>query len=124
MFGSLSCNNFTPPGMSVFEMSHRDKDGPVQNMILRVVDKLRRILHVPDDYYILHMHGGANAQFSALPLNLIGDKDDDKVAVYIVTGYWSNRAADEAANVLGDPNRVIKIPGVQNGALVSPKDWK
>ena len=110
--------------MSVFEMSHRDKNGPTQNMILRVVKQLRELLEIPSNYYVLHMHGGANAQFSAIPLNMIGDNDNDKVAVYIVTGYWSNRAADEAINVLGDSSRVIKIDGVKDGALVDPADWK
>lgn len=49
---------------------------------------------VPDNYAVLFMQGGGTAQFAAVPLNLLGDRD---TADYLVTGTWSQKAADEAA---------------------------
>lgn len=54
--------------------------------------RLRRLLVVPDDYRVLFMAGGASAQFSLLPLNLLAGRG----AVYIDSGHWSRRAAAEA----------------------------
>ena len=54
---------------------------------------LRR--NVPDNYKVMFLQGGGSGQFSAVPLNLIGLKED-KCADYIVTGTWSERAAKEA----------------------------
>ena len=34
---------------------------------------VRDLLHVPSDYHVLYLHGGAHAVFAALPLNLAGD---------------------------------------------------
>lgn len=41
------------------------------------------------------MPGGGSAQFSAVPLNLLGATGKD-TADYIVTGSWSEKAATEA----------------------------
>lgn len=38
------------------------------------VQAVRELLHVPNDYHVLYLHGGAHAVFAALPLNLAGDK--------------------------------------------------
>jgi len=38
-------------------------------------------------------HGGANAQFSAVPLNLMGNW---KKMQYVDTGFWSKKAIEEA----------------------------
>ena len=54
---------------------------------------LRR--NIPDNYKVMFLQGGGSGQFSAVPLNLIGLKED-KCADYIVTGTWSERAAKEA----------------------------
>lgn len=54
--------------------------------------RLRRLLAIPDDYRVLFMAGGASAQFSLLPLNLLAGRG----AVYVDSGHWSRRAAAEA----------------------------
>ncbi|MDO9365272.1 MAG: 3-phosphoserine/phosphohydroxythreonine transaminase [Methylotenera sp.] len=57
-------------------------------------DNLRSLLNIPENYHILFMHGGASAQFSLVPLNLLGAADR---ADYIETGYWSRKTMREAS---------------------------
>ncbi len=51
--------------------------------------------NVPENYKILFLQGGGSGQFSGVPLNLIGLKEDG-CADYLVTGTWSAKAAKEA----------------------------
>lgn len=44
---------------------------------------------------MIFLQGGGTGQFSAVPLNLIGLKEE-KCADYVVTGAWSANAAKEA----------------------------
>ncbi len=84
--------NYRDSGMSVMKMSHRSK------VFLEIFDstkaKLKKTLDVPDTHEILFLQGGASLQFSAVPLNLLGDKD---TADYAVTGNFASIAAKEAA---------------------------
>ncbi len=50
---------------------------------------------MPDNYKVLFLQGGGNGQFSSVALNLINRKAN-RCADYVVTGYWSERAAEEA----------------------------
>jgi phosphoserine aminotransferase len=79
-------------GMSVMEMSHRSKE------IVRIAEQaeqdLRDLLKIDDDYAVLFLQGGASTQFSAIPLNLLGDKTG---ADYVNTGQWSKKAIKEAS---------------------------
>lgn len=78
-------------GQSVMEMSHRSKE--YQAIIDNAEALVREIMHVPDNYTVLFLQGGASSQFSAIPMN-IGTKN--KKADYIITGQWAKKAADEA----------------------------
>lgn len=80
-------------GIGFMELSHRDEDGPVHEMMNSLVRNMRELLEIPSNYHVLFFQGGAHAQFSAIPLNLCqpGDKVD-----YIKSGAWSVRAIDEA----------------------------
>lgn len=51
--------------------------------------------NIPDNYKVMFLQGGGSGQFSAVPLNLIGLKED-RCADYLVTGTWSEKAAKEA----------------------------
>jgi len=51
--------------------------------------------NIPDNYKVMFLQGGGSGQFSAVPLNLIGLKENN-CADYLVTGTWSERAAKEA----------------------------
>ena len=77
-------------GMSVMEMSHRSK------MFERILEEaeadFRELLHIPNNYKVLFMQGGASQQFAAIPMNLM----KNKVADYIVTGQWAKKAWQEA----------------------------
>jgi phosphoserine aminotransferase len=42
------------------------------------------------------MQGGARSQFSAIPLNLLGENKESRIAHYLVTGHWSKLAMLEA----------------------------
>jgi len=64
-----------------------------KNIFRQTRETLRALLNIPDNYHILFMHGGASAQFSLVPLNLLGNKQD---ADYIDTGYWSTKSIREA----------------------------
>ena len=77
--------------MSVMEMSHRSK---VFDQIFQDTQaKFRKLFHVPEGYKVLFLQGGASAQFSMAPLNLIGKTGK---ADYAVTGNFSNIAYKEA----------------------------
>lgn len=61
----------------------------------KTCDLLREVLSIPDDYEVLLMHGGGHAMFAAVPLNLAGELGAP--ADFIGDGFWSKRAAAEAA---------------------------
>lgn len=83
--------NYQGSGMSVMEMSHRSK--VFDKIFVDTRDKLKKLLNVPDGYQILFLQGGASAQFSMAPLNLIGKTGK---ADYAVTGNFSTVAYKEA----------------------------
>lgn len=78
-------------GMSILEISHRSQ--PFETLAAQAETDLRDLLQIPDSFAVLFMHGGGRGQFSAVPLNLLGHKNQ---ADYIVTGLWSLEAAKEA----------------------------
>lgn len=78
-------------GFSVMETSHRTPE-----FVALVQDSealLRELLNVPQNYRVLFMQGGGHQQFAMVPLNLLGAKTE---ADYIVTGHWTDKAAEEA----------------------------
>ena len=74
-------------GMSVMEMSHREKD--YMGIHAQAQADLRALLAVPDDYRILFMAGGATLQFAALVMNLLPEGGS---ADYVDTGVWAGKA--------------------------------
>ena len=77
-------------GMSVMEMSHRSK--AFDDIIKTAEQDLRDLMHIPDNYKVLFLQGGASQQFAAVPMNLM----QHGVADYIVTGQWAKKAYQEA----------------------------
>ena len=101
---------------SVMEISHRGVD------FMEAAEKsekdLRGLLKIPDHYKLLFLQGGASAQFSMVPINLLrgGSK-----ANYANTGHWSVKAIAEAkryceVNVCTDSteNNFTNIDDFQN----------
>lgn len=78
-------------GMSVMEMSHRDKE--FMSIASQAETDLRDIMGIPSNYKVLFLQGGASSQFAMIPMNLLRGK---KAADYINTGAWSKKAISEA----------------------------
>ena len=81
------------------EMSHRSK--AYQTIIDEAESDLRGLLHIPDNYKVLFLQGGASQQFAMVPMNLM----KNKVADYIVTGQWAKKACSEG-KLYGTANAV------------------
>ena len=91
--------NYENSGMSVMEMSHRSK--VFEEIIKTAESDLRELMHIPDNYKVLFLQGGASQQFAMIPMNLM----KNKVADYIVTGQWAKKAYQEAAKY-GKVNKI------------------
>ena len=87
----LDYNNM---GASVIEISHRSKE--FDEILNRTDDLLRELANIPSNYKILYVHGGAQMQFSAVPLNLI-NRNPARKASFILTGTWAVKASKEAS---------------------------
>jgi len=79
-------------GQSVMEMSHRSK--LYESIIHACEESLRRLLHIPENYRVLFLQGGASSQFAMVPLNLMGKH---KKADFVITGQWAKKACAEAS---------------------------
>ena len=91
--------NYRGCGMSVMEMSHRSK--MFDDIIKETEQDLKDLLHVPSNYKVLFLQGGASQQFAAIPMNLM----KNGVADYIVTGRWAKKAYEEA-QIYGKINKI------------------
>lgn len=82
--------SFEYEGVSIIETSHRSAS------FERVVDslelRLRRLMHIPKNYAVLWLQGGATLQFSMIPMNL---RKQNRFA-YVDTGIWSKKAMEDA----------------------------
>ena len=76
-------------GMSVMEMSHRSKQ--YQEIFDEAEALIRDLMHIPENYAVLFLQGGATGQFSAIPLNLLSASAD-----YIDSGNFAHGAYVEA----------------------------
>ncbi|KAG9119938.1 Phosphoserine transaminase [Ceratobasidium sp. 392] len=93
--------NYNNTGIGITEISHRSPEFIRLNEELE--SSVRRTLQVPDTHVILFTQGGATLQFAAIPLNLLAWKVlktkrplSDWTMDYVVTGSWSDKAAQEA----------------------------
>ncbi len=98
--------DFNGTGMSVTEISHRDK--AYMQVVAEAENSVRELLKVPEDYCVIFVQGGASTQFAAVPLNLM----KNGVADYIVTGNFAKKAWQEGklygtANKIGDSSDKI-----------------
>ncbi len=79
-------------GASVLEISHRSKW--FEGVLAAAEYNLRTLLHIPPEYSVLFLQGGASLQFSMVPMNLPGRSETGPD--YLVTGAWSEKALAEA----------------------------
>lgn len=119
--------NFGGSGMGLIEMSHRDAGGPVQECIIETSNLIREMLKVPDNYHVFFMHGGAHAQFAAVPLNLSRlnrNSSIKQVGGYVDCGHWSNRAKNEASKFI-DTKIIAGGKDFDNyHSIPDVKDWE
>ncbi|GAB5497992.1 MAG: 3-phosphoserine/phosphohydroxythreonine transaminase [Pseudohongiellaceae bacterium] len=87
----LDYNNM---GASVIEISHRSRE--FDEIINRCDELLTELANIPGNYKILYVHGGAQMQFSAVPMNLI-NRNPARKASFVLTGNWAIKASKEAA---------------------------
>ena len=81
--------DFNGSGLSLLSISHRSKDF---DAVMAEADALfRELLHIPDNYKIFYIGGGASTMFYEVPANFLGKK-----AGYVNTGVWSKKAIKEA----------------------------
>ncbi len=79
----------------ITEISHRSDD--FLQLAHDAKQNLRELINIPNNYKILFLQGGASAQFSMVPMNLLRkNKLDGKAyANYAITGHWSLKAFKE-----------------------------
>lgn len=90
--------DFQGIGASIIEISHRS--AAFETVLARCDALIREVAALPDNFRILYTHGGAQMQFAAAPLNLLGLKPSHKAA-YTETGNFS-RLANREAGRYGD----------------------
>ncbi|MEQ1739036.1 MAG: 3-phosphoserine/phosphohydroxythreonine transaminase [Methyloglobulus sp.] len=106
-------------GMSVMEMSHR---GKYFSMIAEELESdLRELLAIPANYKVLFLQGGASAQFSLIPQNILNGKTK---ACYVNTGAWSEKAIQDAkaccevvVSASSEASKFTQIPDVASWTL-------
>lgn len=105
--------DFNGTGMSLIEMSHR---GPDYDAVHHdALDRFRRLFHVPADFSVLLLQGGATLQFAMAPLN--ASQPDDSIG-YVVAGTWGKKAVADAS--LLRPNTYTAWTGASNGFREMP----
>ncbi len=116
--------DFGGTGMSVTEISHRDK--AYMAVVSEAENLVRELLKVPEDYCVIFVQGGASTQFAAVPLNLM----HNGVADYIVTGNFAKKAWQEGklygtANKIGDSSdrTYTYIPNVHKLSYTESADY-
>lgn len=123
--GAEAFVNFEETGLSLAEISHRSQTA--NKVLADTKTALTSLLQIPDSHDILFMHGGGSGEFSAVVFNMVAvwvekrrkkaedelGGDEPKILQrvkselqhelrldYLVTGSWSLKASQEAANLL------------------------
>lgn len=106
--------DFRGIGLSLMEISHRSSEyETLHNETLQLFNEL---LQLPKGYQVLLLPGGGSLQFTMIPMNFI---TPGKIANYVMTGFWANKAIKEAQHVgevyvsySGDSNHFTKMPSL------------
>ncbi len=83
--------DFEGSGMSIMEHSHRGK--VYEAVHHEALERLSRMLKLPDTHTVFFTTGGASMQFGLIPTNFL---TPGRSADYVLTGGWSEKALDEA----------------------------
>ncbi|MDX2002701.1 MAG: 3-phosphoserine/phosphohydroxythreonine transaminase [Chitinophagales bacterium] len=98
---AAAIRDFAGTGLSLLEVSHRDKE--FDAVMAEARELAKKTYGLGDDYEALFLQGGASTQFCMVPFNFLPDND---TAAYTDTGEWASKAIKEAklfgnVNVLG-----------------------
>ncbi len=112
-------------GMSVMEMSHRSK--MYQEIFNETEALVRELMHVPDDYAVLFIQGGATGQFAGVAMNLLTGSGK---ADYVDSGNFAHGAFVEAQKY-GSPRCVassreegyVRIPDLDEKTFDPEADY-
>jgi phosphoserine aminotransferase len=83
--------DFAGTGIGILEHSHRGE--AFERVVAETEAAARALAGIPDSHKLLFLAGGASLQFAMLPANYL---PDDRVADYLDTGAWSQKAIHEA----------------------------
>jgi phosphoserine aminotransferase len=113
--------DFKGLGAGLIEISHRSKE--FDAVIDRTDSLFRELSGLPENFKILYVHGGAQMQFSAIPMNLIGRNPAHKAA-YLETGNFATLARKEASRygnisiaATGEATNFDRIPAFDPASL-------
>ncbi|KAK9239062.1 pyridoxal phosphate-dependent transferase [Lipomyces kononenkoae] len=122
--------NYKESGLGLGEISHRSA------LAVEVVDSakatIKQLLSVPETYEVFFLQGGGTGEFSAVVYNLLASfalKTGKKgKADYLVTGSWSQKAAEEAIRLGVDVNMAVdarkwSANGKSYGKIPDPSSW-
>lgn len=110
-------------GMSVMEFSHQSDE--FATIRKETEARLRALMSIPDNYHVLFSHGGGSGQFSAVPLNLIDQRESasKQRADFLVYGHWASGAYEEAKKFCLP--RKLDVTCIREGkhAISPEQDW-
>lgn len=109
--------DFKGSGMSITEVSHRS--ALFEAVLSDAIDRLRRLLKLPDNFKVLFLQGGASLQFSMVPMNLLPNGSS---ADYLNTGSWAKKAIKEV-EILKKSSNVIATSEDRNYCYI-PKNFQ
>ena len=84
-----ACLDFEGSGLSLMEISHREKN--FQPVVDKAVELVKELLDLPAGYSVVFLAGGASTEFCRVPYNFL-----EKKAAYLNTGTWAKKAMKEA----------------------------
>ena len=116
--------NFEGSGVGIGELSHRTE--LFEKGVLKVANNnLAKLTgYGTGEWQVLWMTGGGTGQFAAVPLNFA--IDSGAKAVYLVTGTWSEKAAEEAKKIAGEGKIVVidlRDKKGEQSSLREPEEW-
>ncbi|KAK9450777.1 pyridoxal phosphate-dependent transferase [Limtongia smithiae] len=127
---ALDLLDYKGSGLGLGELSHRSA------LAVGVVDSakanLKSLLDIPDTHEVFFMQSGGTGEFSATVYNMLAafaHKTGKKgKADYLITGSWSEKAAEEARRLGVDVNVALDSRIAREnhkfGSLPPPSTWK
>ncbi len=104
-------------GIGLMEISHRSK--VFDNIVSSAMERLGRVLGVPEDHRILFLQGGASLQFVMIAQNLLQGGSAD----YLDTGSWTSKSVGQA-NYFGSARTAFSGKADTYRTLPTPGGWE